>query len=77
MATYTGEDIIDLSVTTPTESATPPDEVNDAIREIKRVLKNQNATIVKSAAYTLTSADNVILVSGTTTITVPASHLPL
>jgi len=73
MATYTGEDIIDLSVTTPTESATPPDEVNDAIREIKRVLKNQNASIVKSSAYTLTSADSVILVSGTTTITVPAS----
>ena len=73
MATYTGEDIIDLSVTTPTESATPPDEVNDALREIKRVLKNQNASIVKSSAYTLTSADSVILVSGTTTITVPAS----
>src|SRR3990172_1811618 len=73
MGTYTGEDIIDLSVTTPTESATPPDEVNDAIREIKRVLKNQNATIVKSSAYTLTSADSVILVSGTTTITVPSS----
>lgn len=73
MSVYTGENVNDLSITTPTEGATPPSEVNNAIREIKDVIKNQWATIVKSAAYTLTPQDSLILVSGTTTITVPAS----
>lgn len=73
MSTYTAENVKDLDITTPTESSTPPSEVNNSDREIKDVIKNQWATIVKSAAYTLTPQDSLILVSGTTTITIPAS----
>lgn len=74
MPTYTGVNIKDLSVSTPTEGATPPSEVNDSIREIKTVFKNQNAVASKTADYTLTNADSVIYVSasgGNVILTLP------
>jgi hypothetical protein len=74
MPTYTGNNIKDLVVSTPTEGATPPSEVNDAIREIKTIYKNQNAVASKTANYTLTNADSVIYVSaasGNVILTLP------
>lgn len=74
MPTYTGANIKDLSVSTPTEGATPPSEVNDSIREIKTVYKNQNAVASKTADYILTNADSVIYVSasgGNVILTLP------
>lgn len=57
MATYTAEVVKDLSTTTPTEGATPPSEMNDSVREVKRILKNYNALTLKSADYTVTTSD--------------------
>ena len=72
MATYTGENVTDLDVLTPTEGATPPSEVNNSDREIKRVFKNQYAIVTKTADYTLDAQDAVVLINGSgLTITIP------
>ena len=70
-AAYTGLSINDLGTSTPTESGTQPREVNNSIREIKTVLKNQWHIGSKTANYTMTTSDSIIHIpSGTWTITV-------
>lgn len=75
MSTYTGTINKDLVVTTPTEGATPPKELNDAIREIKTVLKNLNGVTTVTDTYTALITDEVILCNKATpfTITLPAA----
>ena len=70
-AAYTGLSVNDLGTSTPTESGTQPREVNNSIREIKTVLKNQWHIGSKTANYTMTTSDSIIHIpSGTWTITV-------
>lgn len=75
MSTYTGTINKDLVVTTPTEGATPPKELNDAIREIKTVLKNLNGVTTVTDTYTALITDEVVLCNKATpfTITLPAA----
>lgn len=68
---YTGENIKDLDIATPTEGASYLPELNDSDREIKKVLKNQFAVVTKTAAYTLTAQDSIALCDGTFTVTLP------
>jgi hypothetical protein len=75
MATYTGESIKDLTVTDPVEDNTPPPELNDCEREIKRVLKNQYAVTALTSNTTLTSAHHYLLCNatgGAFAVTLPA-----
>jgi hypothetical protein len=72
---FNGTDIDDLDVTTPVGASDTPSTLDDAIREIKTVLKNQYAVISKSGAYTATTSDSIILCDasgGAFTITLPA-----
>lgn len=62
---------MDLDFTTPTEGATTPSEVNNAIREMKRCFKNEHAVIAKTAAYTMLETDFLVRVTNATTITLP------
>ena len=73
MAIYTGTTIKDLDVTTPVEGASYPPELNDAVREIKTALKNNEATIAKTSAYTVLSSDKTITCTGSSnfTLTLP------
>lgn len=65
MASYNESDPcpFDLDQSTPTEGATPPSEVNNAIREIKRAFKNVNRIKTVTAATTLTEEDNCAICS--------------
>lgn len=68
-AQYTGTSINNLNTSTPTENGSFMYEYNDAIREIKTVLKNQYAIGSKTANYTTTASDSIIHIrSGTWTI---------
>lgn len=53
MATYTGDYIDDLDVTTPTEGTSYIPELNDAIREIKRALTVTLDVTVKATSFTV------------------------
>ena len=70
MPTYTGTIIKDLDITTPTEGATPPKELNDADREIKKVLKNTHSIVTVTGTYTALSTDEVILCNSASAMTV-------
>ncbi|MHC4616401.1 MAG: hypothetical protein ACYTEQ_01475 [Planctomycetota bacterium] len=76
MATYNETDPcpFDLDKSTPTEGATPPSEVNNAIREIKLAFKNVHAVKTAVNATTLTETDSVLMCGGATsfTVTMPA-----
>lgn len=75
MATYNGNNPADLNVLTPVENATPPSELNDSDREIKRVIKNQFTVVAKTGDYTALSTDSIITVDASgapATITLPA-----
>lgn len=68
-AQYTGTSINNLNTSTPTEAGSFMYEYNDAIREIKTVLKNQYAIGSKTENYTTTASDSIIHIrSGTWTI---------
>lgn len=78
MSTYTGTNLKDLDTSTG-GTGTPiegnaPSELNDAIREIKRVLKSHYATRTETLAtpYTLAATDEVIYANAATgTINLP------
>lgn len=79
MAIYTAEVIGSLAPNTPIEGATPPSEVNDAIREIKIVLLNQFAAkrIDNSTNINLAVSDALVVVDaetagGDVTVNLPA-----
>ena len=67
MPTYNATKVKDLDTTTPTEgvgnSYIP--ELNDAVREIKTVIKNQYAVKTVTANYTATDADSIIFANAT------------
>lgn len=76
MPTYTSTTIAGLSTTTPTEGSSPPSEINNAIREIKTVLKNQTAydadtatTINAAVTQSVISCDAT---AGAVTVNLPA-----
>lgn len=72
---YTAEVVKDLDATKPTEGAGNSTwaEMNDADRETRKIIKNLNAIVTKTGAYTLTAQDSVILCNGTFTITLPTA----
>jgi len=72
MATYTATTIKDMVETNPAEGCTPA-ELNDCDRETRLVVKNQYSIISKTASYTLTGADHIILCNGTFAITLPTA----
>jgi len=64
----------DLVTTTPVEGSTLPSELNDAIREIKTVLKPLWAVSTKAASASLTNLECNVICSGQTeaiTLTLP------
>lgn len=65
MSSYTGTNISDLDVTTPTESTAPPSELNNSDREIKTVLKNQYAITSHTSGVTLGDAHHFVLCNAT------------
>ncbi len=73
MSSYNETDPVpkDLDLTTPTEGATPPAEVNNAIREAKRVLKIGSAIITTTGNLQLTEQHSTVLINGAHTITLP------
>ncbi len=73
MASYNETDPVpkDLDWDTPTEGATPPAEVNNAIREAKRVLKVESAIITTTGNLQLTEQHSTVLINGAHTITLP------
>ncbi len=73
MASYNETDPVpkDLDWDTPTEGATSPAEVNNAIREAKRVLKVESAIITTTDNLQLTEQHSTILVNGAHTVTLP------
>lgn len=73
MSVYTSTTLKGLDTAAPIEGTAPPSETNDAIREIKTVIKNHNAIVAKSADYTLTVSDYIVNVTGTTSITLPTA----
>jgi hypothetical protein len=76
MSTYTAENVKDLSVTTPTEDSTPPPELNDSDREIKRVIKNLHAVRALTSGRTLDYSDHLLLCDATSAgfdVTLPAA----
>lgn len=72
---YTAEVVKDLDATKPTEGAGNSTwaEMNDADRETRKNIKNLNAIVTKTANYTLTAQDAVVLCNGTFTITLPSA----
>ena len=76
MPTYNATCIQQLDTGTPIEGATPPSEVNDAIREIKVCLKNQYSVITKTSNYNITNSDGIILcntINNSITLTLPTA----
>ncbi len=73
MSSYNETDPVpkDLDLSTPTEGATPPAEVNNAIRESKRVLKIGSAIITTTGNLQLTEQHSTVLINGAHTITLP------
>ncbi len=73
MSSYNETDPVpkDLDLTTPTEGATPPAEVNNAIREAKRVLKVESAIITTTGNLQLTEQHSTVLINGAHTVTLP------
>ena len=80
MSTYTGTTIDDLDSTTPLENCSPA-ELNDATRELKSCLKatfgadhvtatgkHKFSLLTKSATYTATVGDSIILMEGSKTV---------
>lgn len=80
MSTYTGTTINDLASTTPLENCSPA-ELNDAIREIKLCLKatfgvdhvtatgkHKFSLVTKTATYTATTSEDIILVTNSPTV---------
>ncbi|KKN66851.1 hypothetical protein LCGC14_0467190 [marine sediment metagenome] len=61
----------DLDLSTPTEGASPPAEINNAIREVKRVLKVENAVITTTGNLQLSEQHSTVLINGAHTITLP------
>jgi len=70
---YDAENVKELDVTTPTEGSSYIPELNNSDREIKRVIKNQFAVVSKSANYTLTSAESVVICTAGIQITLPSA----
>ena len=76
MPTYNAVCIPQLVLNTPIEGATPPSEVNDSIREIKVCLKNQFSVTTRTANYTITNSDGIILANtanNSITLTLPTA----
>ena len=76
MSDYTATMVNDLVVTTPTAGSAPPKELDNAIREIKTVIKNMRsvpATVTTTASIAATT-ELVILSHASTafTVTLPA-----
>jgi hypothetical protein len=59
-ATFNGNDIEDLDITTPDGAVDAPSTLDNSDREIKRVLVNQFSIAAKTSAYTLASTDTII-----------------
>lgn len=66
---YTGTIIKDLDLTKPTDGSTIPSEINDAIREVKVVLKNLSTIVTKTASGSVVATDEVILCNSASPIT--------
>jgi hypothetical protein len=76
MSDYTATIVNDLVLTTPTAGSCPPKELDNAIREIKTVMKNMRSipTTVTTTATIAVTTELVILSHATTafTVTLPA-----
>jgi hypothetical protein len=73
MSTYdtTTANINNLDVTTPTEGASPPSEMNNSDREIKYALRNMWKITTTSGNLTLDKTHGVIYGNGAHTVTLP------
>ncbi len=60
-----------LDLAKPTEGATTPAEVNNAIREAKRVLKVGSAIITTTGNLQLSEQHSTVLINGAHTVTLP------
>ena len=69
MSTYVGDTarVDDFVGSTPTEGATPPSEVNNAIREIKYALINGSNVVEKTGDYTVTDYDYMVELNSNST----------